>query len=242
MPKLKVPKEYVMAGGIGAIMLGLLWKLRQKITNAEGGPTEEFDPSKPPVSPPDADPESNKKPPDPLAVGVPGKDPEIDALLEEMDAYFREAGIDTSKMSAYEVTLMRKTPSKAVAIPPRAYWGRMRRTLAEVVMPLRNQLGFKFRFGGYRPKDYNAAVGGASGSRHMYFEGVDIRPDPYTGENRRALALAGAQMWNAAPKSLKMGLGVYGKNTPSNIHVDTGYSRRRWRDAKHWTDKARRVS
>jgi len=32
---------------------------------------------------------------------------------------------------------------------------------------------------------------------------------------------------------------VYGKATPSNIHLDTGFRRRTWRDAQIWIDRIR---
>mgnify|MGYP005990377521 FL=1 len=177
----------------------------------------------------------DRTPPTPIAVGK-STEGQISGLLAEMDAFFESQGIDTSKASAREVTLM---PSvNAHAIPPRAYWPRMAATIKNAVLPIRSTLGLPLALRGYRPPDYNEAVGGSAKSRHMWFEAVDIRPIPYTGENRRRLALAGAALHNAKGTQLKMGLGVYGDKTPSNIHVDTGYKRRVWRDAQAWKNKA----
>lgn len=210
---------------------------------SQGGPTKE-DPDDPQV--PEPKPKPDPKPtgePEPIAVGQPG-DPEIASLLDEMRTMFRDAGINTDQLSPYEVTVMPKTPNKTVAIPPREFWPRMVQTLVNVVQPLRTRMGIPFMLRGYRPPDYNAAVGGASNSRHIYFEGVDIYlvgPEN-TSQNRRKLALEAARIYLQAPSSLRMGFGAYGKPSPSNIHVDTGWKKRTWREAPYYIQQVKAVT
>ncbi len=180
--------------------------------------------------------------PQPIAVGVPGN-PEIDQLLAEMNAALTAAGIDTSKASAYELTLMPSTPTQAVAIPPRAYWPSIIYTLKTAVMPLRNKLGFPLRFRGYRPPDYNEAVGGKPGSRHQWFQALDISVVDGSVAKSTALALEAARIFNNHGKELKMGLGVYGtQEDPTHVHIDTGHQRRTWREARYWISRAQQVS
>ena len=240
-----------MMGGFGAALAAWWFAVKTKVVEYdEGGPTTEDDPTKPDV--PDPVPGAGKPPKGaaiPIAIGPKGV-PEIDALLSEMDAYFQNQGVDTNLISAYEVTLMRKTPTNAVAIPPKSFWPRLALVMREGFMPLRLELGFPLGVGGYRPADYNAAVGGADASKHVFAEALDIRPKPgehFTAENRRALALAGARLYLKHKKTYGMGFGVYGANTPSNIHIDMGTSKRykrpaTWRDAKAWIAKVQRIS
>lgn len=168
--------------------------------------------------------------PDPIAVGMPS-DPEVGALLAEMDALFEAQGVDTSLASAREVTKMPKAPGQPSAIPPKYLWPRMAATLRNLVIPLRLKMGIPFSLRGYRPADYNAAVGGVPGSRHQWFEGVDIYlAANNTKENRRKLALEGAKMYLSLGPELKVGFGAYGSPTPSNIHLDSGYDMRTWEE------------
>lgn len=177
--------------------------------------------------------------PTPIAVGSPS-DPEVSGLLEEMDEYFRSEGIDTGLVSAAEVTQMPKAPGKPSAVPPREYWSRMAMTLREVFMPLRASLGVPLAVRGYRPTDYNEAVGGAKGSRHQAFEALDIRisGDANTSAKRRELVDHAARIYSDRGRELKMGFGVYGKlPAPQHIHVDTGHQRRTWGDASKAVDQ-----
>lgn len=178
--------------------------------------------------------------PEPLLVGS-RSEPRICALLDEMAALFAEHGVDGTLVRPIEVTCMRKSPGRAIAIPPRSTWPRMATTLREVFVPLRRRLGVPLSLVGYRPPDYNAAVGGKPGSRHQAFQAIDIRvvKDHATPERRRALALEAAALFIARGRPLRMGLGVYGCPTPGNIHVDTGWARRTWNDAPHFLDQAR---
>lgn len=167
-------------------------------------------------------------------------DPEVAAQLIQMEGDFASLGVDLSKVSAYEVTRMRKAPGKPAAIPPREYWPRMAQTLREAFMPLRQEIGKPLAiYNGYRPADYNEAVGGAAGSRHQWFEGLDLDVEGSKTADRKKLAALAAQLYLALGDDLEMGFGVYGNNPeyPTNIHIDTGHRKRTWGNARHWIDK-----
>src|SRR5688500_15249612 len=110
----------------------------------------------------------------PLAVG-----PDVKAVhdyLVQMDEEFRAAGI--THFTAREVCLMRKVEVTAYAIPPKHLWPRMVKTLHHIAEPLRMAYGGPLHVrSGFRPRDYNVAVGGAPNSRHIYFEAVDLTAD-----------------------------------------------------------------
>ncbi|MEQ1567802.1 MAG: D-Ala-D-Ala carboxypeptidase family metallohydrolase [Myxococcota bacterium] len=79
----------------------------------------------------------------------------------------------------------------------------------EVVQDLRDELGALVVNSGYRSPDYNAGLGGATWSRHMYGDGVDLDPvDATLDELADACAAHGADY-----------VGVY----EAHIHCD-------WRD------------
>lgn len=194
-----------------------------------------------PTSQRDGETEDSGRPPVPIAIGVPGKDSEIDALLEEMTELFEGRGIDTSIITPLEVTIMPKTPTKSVAIPPKSEWKKMAATIVKGFMPLREAMGIPLAVRGYRPADYNRAVGGASKSRHVHNEALDIRPAKghFDAEHRRKLALEAAKLYLDRGELCKIGFGVYGRRTPTNIHIDVGYRQRTWGEARHWIDEAR---
>lgn len=234
MPRIPLWTWVATAAGIGLVARGRSAKAsrRKKTSRPAQGADDE----------PSSGPATGGKP-QPIAVGLPS-DPEVGALLAEMDALFESYGVDTSLMSAREVTRMPKAQNQASAIPPRAYWKRMAKTLRDVVMPLRLEMGIPFQLRGYRPPDYNEAVGGVAGSRHQWFEGLDIylSGPQNTAANRRLLGLRSAQLFLAKGNALKMGFGAYGAPTPSNVHLGTGYSKRTWREAGHYIAKAQTVS
>ena len=162
-----------------------------------------------------------------IAVGKPS-DPKIAAWLKSMGEVFKQGGVNVAQFSPVEVTTMPKAPGHPVAIPPQQYWPRMITTIVKVAQPLRAEIGVPFSLGGYRPADYNAAVGGKPGSRHQWFEALDIRAKGKTEE----LKLAAARFFVEHP-TWSIGLGIYS----GNIHVDFGYKRRTWEDAKKYIAK-----
>ncbi|MCH9736089.1 MAG: hypothetical protein K0U78_16310 [Actinomycetia bacterium] len=168
--------------------------------------------------------------PRPLLVSQRGN-PELEALLREMEDDWRSAGIDLSVITPAEVTRLPKAKAGTHAIPPRELWPNMVGTIRDVFMPIRAALGVPVSARGYRPPDYNEAVGGSPGSRHQDFSALDLR-----SEKPRDMALAAAKIFAERGVQLDMGFGAYGYPRPSNIHVDTGWRRRRWRDAKKYLD------
>lgn len=186
------------------------------------------------ASAPPVGPWSDDVPPLPIAVGQ-AHDPDIAPLLDQMDAEFRAYGVNLNWIDAAEVTLMRETNGYH-AIPPRAYWPRMAATIRYGFQPIRQALGEPIILtSAYRPPDYNEAVGGASGSRHMFFEALDM-----VTERANMQALLAAQLWLNQGQRLRMGLGVYGNpGAASNIHIDTGHDQRAWREAQYWINQVR---
>lgn len=168
----------------------------------------------------------------PIAVGDPS-DPEIAVLLQELEAELFALGAPAAgNWTAREVTTMRKAPGQPVAIPPRALWPNMVPAL-QLFQQLRDEIGAPLKIGnGYRPPDYNAAVGGAPNSAHIYFAALDLDP---LSEDRAAVALLSAQRYREGGN---MGLGIYGAENPSRTHVDFGRGRRRWEDSQVWIDRA----
>lgn len=182
----------------------------------------------------------------PIAVG-PKDDPEIAALLQEMADTWAGLGVDLSVITPREFTKLRKTPEQVSAIPPRAAWPTFASMIREVYMPIRQEFGKPIRIlNGYRPEDYNRAVGGEEyvpgekrGSAHMYpYGALDLESVDGADSERQRLALIAAKFHNERGKDLRIGLGVYGLADPS-VHVDMGYSFRDWKDADHWKAKAR---
>lgn len=233
-------------GTLGGLILAFLFGKKAKAKPTEDPPedpgsdegegTEEevIEPDPPPL---DGDwiPPGEGNPVRALVAGD-AKNPEIAALLAELDDYMESNGVDLSTVSAKELTRM-KTGKHA--IPPRALWPNIVPTLILWQERIRNPLGFPMKLGGYRPVDYNKAVGGAPRSQHQWFAAIDVRPasSHNTAENRRKVALAGAQVYADSSPSLAVGFGAYGAPTPSNIHLDTRFRHRKWREADHYLDQ-----
>ncbi len=184
---------------------------------------------------------------EPMYVGKPGN-AKVEALLQEMNTYFNSQGVDLNLVTAQEVTRMRKAPGKPYAIPPREYWPRMARTLTQLFMPLRMRMGEPLRIlNGYRPPDYNEAVGGAPDSRHQWFDGLDIMiPDGNsTHASRKQLALEGARLYLEEGNRLGVGFGAYDPappQAPGNIHLDVSGKSRTWANANYWVEQVAAVA
>ena len=51
-------------------------------------------------------------------------------------------------------------------------------------------------------------------------------------------AMAAAQIWVRDGDALRMGLGIDGtRGSATNIHIDTGSRKRRWNNARYWTNR-----
>jgi hypothetical protein len=146
-----------------------------------------------------------------------GYDHNVKTRLAELDQDILDAGVH--RFTAREVCKLRKAPTLTYAIPPLTLWDRMIRTLREVAEPLREAYGKPLRvLNGYRDSSYNTAVGGAKGSRHLYFEALDLTADDMP-KLRRVVAVM--YLERAAEP---IGVGLY----RGNIHIDYGYRRRHW--------------
>lgn len=187
-------------------------------------------------------------PPDAMAVGPPN-DPEISALLTEMRDVFASGGVNLDWITPEEVTrLHKKSYAGQHAIPPRAYWPRMVQTIRTVFMPIREAYGAPIRIAnGYRPPFYNLLVTktkkkpeGNVGSRHQWFEALDVIPVEEGADGRIELALLAATIWVAHGPALKMGIGVYPpKEWPGGLHFDTGWKKRKWANSLYWINRVR---
>lgn len=187
-------------------------------------------------------PPGEGEPPRPLLAGDP-TNPEIVGTLNEMDAFLAENGVDLSTVSAAELTTMSSAPAqpsgkKPVAIPPRELWPNIVPTLRLWQQNIRGPIGVPMSVHGYRPPDYNEAVGGTPGSTHQWFAAIDITlvGDGNTDDNRALLGEYSARVYVNAPSSDRVGFGAYGQPFPRHVHLDTRYKHRRWEDAQYYID------
>lgn len=151
----------------------------------------------------------------------PANDPEVAALLQEIRDEWVSVGIDLDVITPEEIYRMRKAPGQPLAFPPRQYLPNIIPTILRVYLPLRYAAGVAFRItSGYRPPDYNEAVGGTPGSRHQSNQGIDFVP----ASNGDRIARDAAALYVAEAQELGMGLGIYGKPA-HRLHIDTGRRR-----------------
>ena len=175
-----------------------------------------------------------------LASGDP-KDPEIAALLIEFDDYLASNGAGRYTC-AEEFFRMPEAPRidgrRPVAIAPRNLWPNAIPTL-RAFDDLRAQWGRPLPIRGYRPVDYNAAVGGAPRSIHQGGGAIDIKLKQagYTASERQDFAVLAARYTLDNPAA-KWGFGVY-NDPPTTVHLDTGYQRRSWENGAKYLDLAR---
>ena len=175
-----------------------------------------------------------------LASGDP-KDPEIAALLIEFDDYLSSNGAGRYTC-AEEFFRMPEAPRidgrRPVAIAPRNLWPNAIPTL-RAFDDLRAQWGRPLPIRGYRPVDYNAAVGGARRSIHQWGGAIDIKLKQagYTASERQDFAVLAARYTLDNPAA-KWGFGVY-NDPPTTVHLDTGYQRRSWENGAKYLDLAR---
>jgi Peptidase M15 len=185
----------------------------------------------------------------PIAVGEAG-DPIIAPLVAEIQQNWDAAGIPRSLMTPQQFYVMTKAPhvdgpdpdhekGPILAIAPRATWERTMEFLHDVVMPIFADIeahhGSRslYRVGGYRPADYNDAVGGADASRHVDGDALDIIPIKAVPTNNDLLLMAIARFVVKHPDA-PIGFGAYA----GNGHVDIG-GRRHW-DGKTVKGKAQK--
>jgi len=125
-------------------------------------------------------------------------------------------------------TLLRQgTDWKAVnhppfAMPPPEVWDSMVPTLVLIRDHIEPEFGQVEVVSGFRTSEFNAAAGGSSGSRHKFFEAVDLVPSRPT--RRKKLHQKLEQFYADNGQESQVGLGLY-RNT--RFHIDT-WKARRW--------------
>lgn len=179
-------------------------------------------------------------------------DPRVAPLLAALQARFDGAGI--KRVKAFDLVLMSKAPltdgpdeddrkTRPVAIPPTSFWDGMVAAAKVVDEVASNELAdVQLRFTGYRPADYNAAVGGADDSAHVRGTAVDVwlgsdvlrSSSAAIKEARRRLKLAFAKRYLAGGK---IGFGVYTNDL--HFDVDDKSGRRTWGSAQEWIGRVR---
>ena len=110
----------------------------------------------------------------------------------------------------------------AFAVPPRSQWSGIVPTLKllrEHVLPA---VGPVEVVSGFRTERYNARAGGATGSRHKWFEALDVVPERAWPRAELHETLLG--VWRRRGPQTGFGLGLYGR---TRFHVDT-HRHRRW--------------
>jgi hypothetical protein len=173
----------------------------------------------------------------PMAALVAGSvdTPEIASYLAELREFIAEYGVSPEGWSVREITTMPKAPGRPVAIPPRELWPNIVGTL-ELYTTLRRRMDVPLSLRGYRDRSYNAAVDGAKRSQHLWFGALDLYAPK--GHKQR-LAREAARLYLELEDE-SIGFGAYGYPHPSNIHLDTGYRRRIWREAGKWIKAVQR--
>lgn len=221
-------------------------KKKKPKADTEGISDETISPfDSPSVMPPGSGwlPPGEGTPPPAFISGDPNN-PEIVGMLNELDTYLAENGVDLTTVSALELTTMpegttQPSGKKPVAIPSKDLWANIVPTLWLWQERIRNPMGIPMNIRAYRPPDYNEAVGGAPRSAHQWFSAIDITlaGPGNTEANRVALGRLGAQAYLSTPDTERVGFGAYGQPVPRRIHLDTRYQHRRWEDAQYFIDQ-----
>lgn len=195
--------------------------------------------------------QNNEKP---IAVGE-ATDPKVAPLLAEIRQLWMSYGIRPDVIVPEQFYTMTKAPkddgpdedniaSPILAIAPRATWQRTAGFIGAHVQPI--VLAYRdgdpsrnddLRFGGYRPADYNDAVGGAENSRHVDGDAADIwlKGSAMTRPNKQRLFLLAAKHVIDHPKD-PIGFGAY----TWDVHVDIG-GRRTWERGDEWIHRAKNL-
>lgn len=111
----------------------------------------------------------------------------------------------------------------AFAVPPRETWRAILPTLRVLRDEVIPRVGTVEVVSAFRTEAYNAAAGGAPGSRHRAFEAVDVVPVRH--RDRDALRADLIAWWRARGPACACGLGLYAR---TRFHVDAGWRHRTW--------------
>ena len=121
----------------------------------------------------------------------------------------------------YRIVFFGKLP---YSLPPRNVWPNIVPTLRFIKQNIKPVIGDVEVISGFREKHYNLLVGGVAGSRHIYFQALDIVPvKNFCLEDLRP-KLMRIYRSNASIQ-YKLGLGIY---SGIKFHVDTLYRKRTW--------------
>lgn len=119
-------------------------------------------------------------------------------------------------------TDFRNLGEPAFAEPPKEQWSGIVPTLKVLRADILPRVGPVEVLSAYRTERYNSRAGGSSGSRHKWFEAVDVVPaQPWA---RAELHTELLSFWSTRGSAVDMGLGLYGG---TRFHVDT-WRYRRW--------------
>lgn len=196
-------------------------------------------PPEPPEPPDNGGPvPSTTLPPKPIAIGE-ATDPMVAPFMAQLAARFISAGVNIQRVKPFDLVVMSKAPlvdgpdpgtdkTRPVAIPPLVLWDPLTKIAShvDIVLSQTAMLGANPpRLTGYRAVSYNAAVGGAPKSRHIFADAIDVWvPSAVIAaggqalkDYREALRMAFAR-WIVRQKQVGWGFGVY----TNDIHVDVG--------------------
>ncbi|MCB9794082.1 MAG: hypothetical protein H6741_15310 [Alphaproteobacteria bacterium] len=119
-------------------------------------------------------------------------------------------------------TDFRSLGEPAFAEPPAEQLGNIVSTLKLLRDEVIPRVGPVEVLSGYRTERYNSRAGGSAGSRHKWFQAVDVLPErPWA---RAELHTELLSFWSTKGSAVDMGLGLYGG---TRFHVDT-WRYRRW--------------
>lgn len=175
----------------------------------------------------------------PIIVGE-ATDPSVAPWIALMEAEFTTNGIDLDRVPIFPLIVMTKAPltdgpdpdadkTRPVSIPPQEMWGGLAIVASIVANVLEEDLAdVPVRLTGYRPRDYNAAVGGAPSSRHIYGDAIDVwlagsliakgGTAVKVARERLRMAFARRIVRMSKTSGLGFGFGVY----TNDIHLDVG--------------------
>jgi len=168
------------------------------------------------------------------ALTISAHDPIVEPWLDALETYFRSSGLTVRHFSAREICNLPECPKPTISIPPRGLWHCAVDSL-RAFEEIRLELGSPIAIRGYRPPDYNAAVGGVRSSSHQWFAGFDLRATDR--EARRELAeIVVRKLRTPWASEKKPGVGIYGFPTARRVHIDAGVRSRptRWAQTAEW--------
>lgn len=223
----------LVVGGVLAAVAAVTLSRRRGSTAEEGGDVDKA-----------KDPKKYLKP---IIVGE-ATDPEVAPYMALLATRFITANVHPS-IKVFDLVVMSKAPLKdgpdpdniatrPVAIPPLAYWDNLvnSATLVTKVIETQQLDTSLLRYTGYRPEDYNKAVGGAAGSSHQWASGIDtwLKPGAMTHKNGEMLRMSFARYFVKQPKQ-PIGFGAY----TWDVHFDLA-GRRTWNRGAEYAAKAKK--